>query len=82
MLLGDDGGEWTPDKVQETLASKKTKQANFVKPLPVYIVYFSSAAGLDGSIIDYADIYKRDGKVLEALNDERAPQKKTAVASR
>ena len=43
-LLGDDGGEWTPDKIQAPLASKKTVQANFVKPLPVYIVYFSSAA--------------------------------------
>ena len=43
-LLGDDGGEWTPEKIQETLASKKSKQANFVKPVPVYIVYFSVAA--------------------------------------
>ena len=43
-LLGDDGGEWTPDKIQAQLATGKTKQANFVKPLPVYIVYFSSAA--------------------------------------
>ena len=47
-LLGDDGGEWTPDKIQAQLATGKTKQANFVKPLPVYIVYFSSAALNDG----------------------------------
>ena len=47
-LLGDDGGEWTPDKIQAALDSKKTVQANFVKPLPVYIVYFSSAALIDG----------------------------------
>ena len=69
MLLGDDGGEWTPEKIQETLASKKSKQANFVKPLPIYIVYFSVAANNDGTIVDYDDVYKRDGKVIQALLD-------------
>jgi len=67
QLLGDDGGEWTPDKIQATLASKKTVQANFVKPLPVYIVYFSSAALLDGRIVDYKDLYGRDPKAMQAL---------------
>jgi murein L,D-transpeptidase YcbB/YkuD len=66
-LLGDDAGEWTSDKIQATLGSKKTVQANFVKPLPVYIVYFSSAALLDGRIVDYKDIYGRDAKALTAL---------------
>ena len=68
-LLGDNGGEWTPAKVDETLASKKTVEAKFVKPLPVYIVYFSSPALNDGTIIDYEDVYKRDGKVVAALLD-------------
>ena len=69
MLLGDDGGEWTPEKIAETLASKKSKQANFVKPLPVYIVYFSAAANTDGSITTYDDVYRRDNKVIAALLD-------------
>ena len=68
QLLGDDGGTWTPDKIQAQLATGKTKQANFVKPVPVYIVYFSSAALLDGSIVDYSDLYGRDGKALAALH--------------
>ena len=67
---------WTPEKVRETVASRKTVQANFPKPLPVYIVYMSSAALQDGSIKDYADIYKKDTKVLAALND--VSTKKTA----
>ncbi|MEO8454407.1 MAG: L,D-transpeptidase family protein [Sphingomicrobium sp.] len=66
-LLGDDNGPWTPDKIQATLDSKKSVQANFVKPLPVYIVYFSSAALLDGSIVDYKDLYGRDATALAAL---------------
>lgn len=67
-LLGDDGGEWTPDRIQAALDSKKTVQASFVKPLPVYIVYFSSAALLDGSIVEYKDLYGRDSKAMAALN--------------
>jgi murein L,D-transpeptidase YcbB/YkuD len=68
LLLGDDGGTWTPEKVQSTLASKKTVQANFVKPVPVYIVYFSQAALVDGKIVNYKDLYRRDTQAMAALN--------------
>ena len=66
-LGSDDGGEWTRDKIDATLATNKTVQANFVKPVPVYIVYFSSAALLDGRIVDYKDLYGRDAKAMAAL---------------
>ena len=66
-LGSDDAGEWTREKIDEVLASKKTVEAKFVKPVPVYIVYFSSAALNDGTIVDYQDLYKRDAKVLQAL---------------
>ncbi len=69
-LLSDDDGPWTPEKVKATLASKKTAQASFVKPLPVYIVYFSAAALNDGSIVDYKDLYGRDAKALAALESK------------
>jgi murein L,D-transpeptidase YcbB/YkuD len=67
-LLSDDGGDWDSAKVQEVLDSKKTVQANFVKPVPVYIVYFSSAALNDGRIVDYKDLYGRDAKAMAALD--------------
>lgn len=68
-LLSDDGGEWTREKIDQTLATKTNVQANFVKPVPVYIVYFSTAALTDGSLTQYDDLYKRDGRVLAALTD-------------
>jgi murein L,D-transpeptidase YcbB/YkuD len=68
QLLGDDNGEWTSDKIEAALDSKKTVQANFVKSLPVYIVYFSSAALNDGRIVDYKDLYGRDSKAMAALH--------------
>jgi murein L,D-transpeptidase YcbB/YkuD len=78
-LLADDGGEWTADKVDATVASGKSQLAKFVKPLPVYIVYFSAAALNDGTIVNYSDLYGRDAKVLAALNDNAVPKPK-AVA--
>jgi len=82
-LLGDDGGEWTPEKIAATLASKKSKQANFVKPVPVFIVYFSAAALTDGTIVDYQDLYKRDSKVIAALLDrDGGPAATSASAPR
>jgi murein L,D-transpeptidase YcbB/YkuD len=66
-LGSDDGGEWTREKIDEALASKKTVQANFVKPVPVYIVYFSQAALVDGRIVNYKDLYGRDAKAMAAL---------------
>ena len=79
-LGSDDGGLWTREKIDEVIASKKTTEAKFVKPVPVYIVYFSVAALNDGSIVNYSDLYKRDAHVISALNDSdgKGPEKKPA----
>ena len=74
-LLSDDGGQYDRAKVDEILASGKSVQASFVKPVPVYIVYFSTAALTDGSLVQYDDLYKRDAPVMAALNDFGAPAK-------
>ena len=79
ILLQEGGGEWTQDKIHSTLASGKSVQANFPEPLPVYIVYMSSAATVDGRIIDYQDIYGRDAKAVAALTD--APTAGSSKAS-
>ena len=82
ILLGEGGTEWTPEKVKETIASGKTVQANFPKPLPIYIVYMSSAATVEGKIVDYSDVYKRDGKAVAALLDTKGRPAKDKVATR
>jgi murein L,D-transpeptidase YcbB/YkuD len=78
-LGSDDGGEWTREHIDEVLASKKTVEAKFVTPLPVYIVYFSSAALNDGRIVNYEDLYKRDAKVLQALLDTKPAAEKAST---
>ncbi len=62
--------DWTPEKIDAVLASRKNVQANFAQPIPVYIVYFSAAASTEGRIVNYGDVYKRDAKVLAALLDK------------
>jgi murein L,D-transpeptidase YcbB/YkuD len=69
---------WTAERVKDVLASGKSVQASFAEPLPVYIVYMSSAATVDGRIIDYQDIYKRDGAVIASLRETSPPAKKVA----
>jgi murein L,D-transpeptidase YcbB/YkuD len=78
LLTEGEGAEWTPEKIAEARASKKSVQASFAQPLPVYIVYMSSAALGDGKVKDYADIYKRDGKVIAALLDRQKPENQVA----
>ena len=78
-LGSDDGGIWTREKIDETLATKKTVEAKFVKPVPVYIVYFSTAALVDGSLVQYSDLYKKDDRVMAALNDSGASAKAAAT---
>ena len=67
-LLGDDGGDMDAGEDPGRARTARTSQANFVKPLPVYIVYFSAAALNDGRIVDYKDLYGRDAKAMAALN--------------
>ena len=85
-LGADDGGEWTREKIDAQLATGKTKQADFVKPLPVYIVYFTVAGLNDGRIVDYSDLYGRDAKAMAALNTKDGGaslgKPKTQVASK
>jgi murein L,D-transpeptidase YcbB/YkuD len=63
-----EGTDWVRPKIDQTLASGKSVQANLVAPVPVYIVYFTVAATSDGPPMSYADMYGRDRSVLTALN--------------
>lgn len=80
-LLADDGGTWTREQIDQVLSTTKPTPADFVKPVPVHIVYFSVAALTDGSIVRYADLYKRDAPVLAALDDRHGGQKPVRAAA-
>jgi murein L,D-transpeptidase YcbB/YkuD len=63
------GTDWDHEKIQQTIASKKSVQANLAQPLPVYIVYFTVASTTDAAgYLSYSDMYKRDPIALASLN--------------
>lgn len=61
--------EWDEAKINQTIASGKTVQADATIDTPVYITYFTAAAAKDaGGIIAYKDVYGRDAPVAASLN--------------
>jgi murein L,D-transpeptidase YcbB/YkuD len=78
-LLADDGGTMTREQIDAVLATNKPTPADFVKPVPVHIVYFSVAALTDGNIVRYKDLYGRDTPVLAALIDRDGGTKRPVV---
>lgn len=69
VLLGNP--EWDKAAIDRAIASGKTVKANATVQTPVYITYFTAAALADNAgIKTYADLYKRDTKVVMALNDQ------------
>jgi murein L,D-transpeptidase YcbB/YkuD len=71
-----DNPQWDKAAIDRAIASGKTIKAEATTPTPVYIAYFTAAALADQrGIITYDDIYKRDGRVVTALNDSPRPNK-------
>ncbi len=67
LLLGNP--QWDRAAIDRAIAEGKTVKADAAIPTPVYITYFTTAALANGEgIISYNDIYKRDDKVVTALN--------------
>jgi murein L,D-transpeptidase YcbB/YkuD len=61
-------GQWNRGQIDTAIDAGKTVQARLAAPIPVYIAYFTAAATGEGSLVTYADVYGRDGRVRQALN--------------
>jgi murein L,D-transpeptidase YcbB/YkuD len=71
-LLKNEAGNWDMKKIDEILASSKTKTIHLKEDLAVYLLYFTAFPDIDDEQIFYfrSDIYQRDQKILEDLNSE------------
>lgn len=67
QLLGGDG--WNQAKFQEVLDSKETKTVRLSKPMPVLLLYWTAMVNPDGVVHFYNDVYSRDQRIVEALNE-------------
>ena len=68
MSLMDDPVVWNMDKINEILASGETTRIDLPKPLPIYLLYWTTGVDRKGKVYFIKDVYKRDPAVLKALN--------------
>jgi murein L,D-transpeptidase YcbB/YkuD len=67
QLLGGDG--WSQEKFQTVLDSKKTKTVLLSKPMQVLLLYWTAMVEPDGTVYFFNDVYERDERIAEALNE-------------
>jgi len=66
LLAGQ--GDWDRNKIDATVSSGETKWVSLDKPIRIIITYSTAAPARDGKVHFKEDIYKRDAKVLKALD--------------
>ena len=65
-LLQDNPG-WDRARIDSVIASGRTTRVNLKEPMPIIIAYGTAVSGEDG-VGFRPDIYKRDARVLKALD--------------
>jgi len=86
MLL-DDVTDTPSSQLDEMLERDTEQWINLTKELPVYILYFTAWAGRDGTMRFYPDIYERDRRLQEQVEQElridpRTPRRVASGESR
>jgi murein L,D-transpeptidase YcbB/YkuD len=64
------GSEWTPEKLQEALATGEQKTVSLPHPLPVHLLYFTAWVNKDGTVEFRRDVYGHDAKLAKTLAEE------------
>lgn len=75
VLLNNRNGS-TRTKIDSIVESKKLTRVKLSKPIKVAILYWTVDPVWEGGIRFYDDVYKRDGKILKALNAKFRPTPK------
>ena len=69
LLLGDPE-RWDQEGIKQVLDTRRTQRVYLKDPLPVLILYWTAEADDKGRVYFRRDVYGRDERVLEALEDE------------
>lgn len=62
----NDNGEWPKQRIEEFMNGPSSKTVNIKKPIPVYILYSTVMADVDGKLSFFEDIYGHD-RTLQVL---------------
>ena len=60
---------WSRARIDAVLAGGQSTKVDLATPIPVYVVYFTMRAHLNGSVTTHPDVYRRDDAVIAALTD-------------
>jgi L,D-transpeptidase YcbB len=60
-----------PQEAADIIKQGKTTKVPFTETIPVYILYFTYATGLDGKLQSFGDLYGRDVAVVKSLASPR-----------
>jgi len=66
------GGQSPDEALDEPLQSQQTRTQKLARPMPVYLVYFTSWVDDSGQVNFRPDIYRRNGGLLLALGTDSA----------
>ncbi len=69
-LSRQNSGDWTREKIEDSIEANERVVVSLSEPLPVYITYQTSWVDRQGFICFNNDIYGRDEKLLKALFNE------------
>jgi murein L,D-transpeptidase YcbB/YkuD len=69
LLLAPQG--WTPDRIAAAISEKTTQRTPLKMRTPLYVLYWTAAAGPGGDVDFRPDVYHWDTKLAAALADAR-----------
>jgi len=72
-LLLDDPGQWGQAEIGAILASRRTRRISLVKPVPIYLAYWTVQVEDDGEVHFKRDPYNQDPALLQALERPLIP---------
>ena len=72
-LVLNDAGRWGPTAIDAALATKKTQTVHLPEPLPVLLLYWTTAVAADGTVSFLKDVYGRDARIVAGLAAPFAP---------
>ncbi|MCI0607041.1 hypothetical protein L0156_28985 [bacterium] len=64
-ILEEEG--WSDEKLAVRIKSNKTQMTRLKKPLPIYIVCFTTWVEADGSLQFRNDVYGKDSELIRSL---------------
>lgn len=63
-----DPSQWSRPELERTIATNQTRTVRLKEPLPVLVLYWTASVDAQGRVRFLPDIYRRDARVLAALD--------------